>query len=146
MKKVVFQEAVEQLARTDRRYHEQAYYFLREGLDFSIKLLQKPASGAGRHVSGTELLEGLRQFALQEYGPLARTVLRHWGITRCEDFGELVFNLVDAGVLGKTDQDKREDFAGGYDFSAAFLKPFLPRSAEPPSPPSRTRTGGRTGG
>lgn len=146
MKKVLFQEAVEQLAQRDPRYHEQAYYFLREGLDFSIKLLQKPAAGPARHVSGTELLEGLRQFALQEYGPLARTVLKHWGITRCEDFGELVFNLVEAGVLGKTDQDKREDFAGGFDFTTAFLKPFLPRSAEPTPPPSKSRTSGRSGG
>ena len=146
MKKVLFQEAVEQLVRKDPRYHEQAYYFLREGLDFSIKLLQKPASGPGRHVSGSELIEALRQFALQEYGPLARTVLNHWGIRRCEDFGELVFNLVEAGVLGKTEQDKREDFAGGYDFDTAFRKPFLPRNAEPPAPPSKTAAGGRSGG
>jgi uncharacterized repeat protein (TIGR04138 family) len=138
MKKVVFQEAVEQIAKNDPRYHEHAYFFLREALDFSIKLLNKPSQGAGRHVSGQELVEGIRQFALQEFGPLSKSVLAYWGIKRCEDFGELVFNLVEAGVLGKTDQDRREDFAGGYDFETAFRKPYRPRAmvdiARTPSP------------
>ena len=127
MKKVVFQEAVEQIAKHDSRYKADAYYFLREALDFTMKLMNKPAQGAGRHVSGPELLEGVRQFALQEFGPLAKTVLAHWGITRCEDVGELVFNLVESGVLGKTEQDRKKDFAGAYDFDAAFRKPFRPR-------------------
>ena len=130
MKKVVFQEAVEQLAKSDQRYDENAYSFLREALDFSIKLLNKPQQGPGRHVSGQELLEGIRQFALQEYGPMAKTVLANWGITRCEDFGELVFNLVEAGVLGKTEADRKEDFGGGYDFDAAFRRPFRSRATE----------------
>lgn len=130
MKKVVFQEAVHVIARRDRRYHEHGYFFLREALDFSMKLLNKPAQGPGRHVSGQELLEGVRQFALQEFGPMAQTVLAHWGIRRCEDFGEMVFNLVEAGVLGKTDTDRREDFSGGYEFEVAFRKPYRPRPAE----------------
>lgn len=133
MKKVVFQEAVEQIARNDSRYHEHAYYFLREALDFSIKAMNKPAQGPGRHVSGQELVEGIRQFALQEFGPLSKTVLARWGVHRCEDFGELVFNLVEAGVLGKTEQDRKEDFAGGYDFDAAFRKPYRPRPVEAPA-------------
>ena len=141
MKKVAFQEAVELVAQRDTRYDEQAYYFLREALDFTIKLMNKPSQGPSRHVSGQELLEGLRQFALQEYGPLAMTVLDHWGIRRCEDFGELVFNLVEAGVLGKTDHDRREDFAGGYEFEAAFRKPYRPRKAERRAAPENA--GGR---
>lgn len=140
MKKVVFQEAVEQIAQQDKRYSENAYYFLREALDFSIKVMNKPAQGAGRHVSGQELLEGIRQFALQEYGPLAQTVLSHWGISRCEDFGELVFNLVECGVLGKTESDSKDDFAGGYEFDAAFRKPYRPRAtdAAPLQPEGKT--------
>jgi uncharacterized repeat protein (TIGR04138 family) len=130
MKKVVFQEAVEQIAKRDSRYPEHAYFFLREALDFSLKLLNKPAQGAGRHVSGQELLEGIRQYALQEYGPMAQTVLSQWGIKRCEDFGELVFNLVEAGVLGKTESDRKEDFTGGYEFETAFRKPYRPRTIE----------------
>lgn len=143
MKKVSFQEAVEKVALKDRRYDEQAYFFLREALDFTIKLMNKPAQGAARHVSGQELLEGLRQFALQEYGPLAHTVLARWGVNRCEDFGELVFNLVESGVLGKTEQDRREDFAGGYDFETAFRKPYRPR-AQAESRIPRENAGGRS--
>jgi uncharacterized repeat protein (TIGR04138 family) len=126
MKKASFTEALAQILEKDRRYDEHAYLFIREALEFTIKLLQKPKSGAGRHVTGAELLEGIRQYALREYGPLARTVLHRWGIRRCEDFGEIVFNLVESGVLGKTEQDRREDFAGGYDFDQAFREPFRP--------------------
>lgn len=126
MKKVHFNEALAMILQKDSRYDENAYLFLREALDFTIKLLAKPAQGPARHVSGGELLEGIRQYALKEYGPMAKTVLNRWGISRCEDFGEIVFNLVEAGTLGKTDEDKREDFAGGYDFEKAFRDPFRP--------------------
>ncbi len=128
MKHGDFQETVARIVDEDPRYHEAAYQFMREALDFTIKLLEKPVEGKGRHVSGGELLEGIRQFALKDFGPLTLTVLRTWGITRCEDFGEIVFNMVRHGVLGKTDEDRREDFAGGYDFDTAFRKPFRPRT------------------
>jgi uncharacterized repeat protein (TIGR04138 family) len=86
-----------------------------------VRCLEKP-----RHVSGQELLAGIREFALAEFGPMAKTVLNSWGITRTEDFGEIVFNMVEIGLLGRTDKDSREDFANGYDFEEAFRKPFLP--------------------
>ena len=121
-----FDEALRKILKKDPRYDAEAYRFVREALDFTIKLLKKPGSGPKRHVSGGELLDGMRQYALQEYGPLARTVLGAWGVRRCEDFGALVFNLVNAGVLGKTDEDRPEDFAGAYDFEQAFRAPFLP--------------------
>lgn len=126
MKKVSFQEMVELMTREFPRFDGQVYYFLREALDFTIKLFEKPLEGPGRHVSGTELLDGIRKFALQEYGPIAKTVLNRWGIHRCEDFGEVVFIMVEKGVLGKTDEDRREDFSGGYDFETAFVQPFRP--------------------
>ena len=128
MKKPNFSEAVAGIVRQDSRYDEQAYHFLREALDFTIKLLNKPAEGPGRHVRGEELLEGIRQYALQEFGPLALTVLHKWGVRECQDFGHLVFNMVARGVLGKTEDDKLEDFSGGYSFEEAFRKPFYPRS------------------
>ena len=131
MHDVSFQEAVEKICRHDSRYDADAYYFLREALDFVTKSLKKPHAGQGRHVAGGELLDGVRVFALQEFGPLALTVLRAWGITRTDDVGELVFNLVEAGKLGKTDEDTKADFAGGYDFEKAFGAPF-----EPTPPPS----------
>ena len=127
MKKLNFNEALLQILNEDPRYDEQAYHFVREALDFTIKLMEKPIEGPGRHVKGGELLEGIRQYALQEYGPMSLTVLKQWGVTRCEDFGEIVFNLVGKGVLGKTEEDRKEDFAGGYDFDVAFRKPFRAR-------------------
>jgi len=85
---------------------------------------------APRHVTGKELLEGIREYALKQFGPLAMFVLNEWGIHRTEDFGEIVFNMVDAGLLLKTKDDKKEDFANGYDFEEVFKKPFLPESKQ----------------
>ena len=105
----------------DGRYLAAAYLFVRAGLDHTVRQLDKP-----RHVSGQELLEGMRDFALQEYGPVAKRVLSEWGINECVDFGNIVFNLVNEGLLGKTDEDSIEDFMGGYDFTEAFVHPFRP--------------------
>lgn len=133
MQKAQFEEAIERIIAEDPRYHAAAYEFLREALDFTLRLLEKPEVGKGRHVSAAELLEGIRQFALKEYGPMTLTVLRTWGIRRCDDFGEIVFNMVAQGLLGKTEDDRKEDFAGGYDFDSAFRKPFRPRSRTIPA-------------
>ncbi|MDD5705800.1 MAG: hypothetical protein PHR35_07725 [Kiritimatiellae bacterium] len=137
-----FQEAVLELVKKDSRYPAEAYYFLREGLDFTVKALKKNAHGAARHVSGKELCEGLRDHALQEFGPMALSVLNAWGITRTEDFGELVFNLVAAGRLGKTERDRKEDFADGYDFHETFAKPYE-ADAVAKRRPRRPRSRGR---
>jgi uncharacterized repeat protein (TIGR04138 family) len=126
MQKLNFAEAVDDIVRGDKRYDRDAYYFVREGLDFTIKILKKDSRGAGRHVSGQELLDGLRRFALDQFGPMTKTVLTYWGVRQCEDFGEIVFRMVDKGILGKTEQDTREDFKGGYDFDEAFVKPYQP--------------------
>jgi uncharacterized repeat protein (TIGR04138 family) len=124
-----FREAARRIAGRDPRYHAEAYSFIREALDYASKALNKPTEGVGRHVTGQELLACVREFALREFGPMAATVLREWGVKKTEDFGDLVFNLVDSGILGKTDEDRKEDFANGYDFFEAFEKPFLPPSA-----------------
>ena len=71
-----FQQTVAEICARDPRFAAESYYFLREGLDFTVKTLQKPAEGPGRHVTGQELADGLRQYALQEFGPLALTVDR----------------------------------------------------------------------
>ena len=81
----------------------------------------------GCDLSYTLLLTGVRDFALEQYGPLAKTVFNSWGITRCTDFGDLVFNLIDYNVFSKTDSDRREDFGEIYDFDEAFVKPFSPQ-------------------
>lgn len=138
MKKISFHEAVEKIAASRKEYDAQVYYFMREALDFTIKLFEKPTAGAGRHVSGGELLDGIRKYALQEFGPMTKTVLNRWGVTRCEDFGEVVFLMVEKGILGKTDEDRKEDFAGGYDFDTAFSQPFRPAKKPAAKEPSTT--------
>ena len=81
-------------------------------------------SEGGKHMSGEEILEEFRETALDQYGPLAYTVLTEWGVKRCEDIGEMMFNLVDSGRVHKDENDSAESFVGGYDFKEAFLGPF----------------------
>jgi uncharacterized repeat protein (TIGR04138 family) len=109
----------------DPRYNREAYLFLREALEFTQRHVKRE-SDLTRHVSGRELLDGIREFALKEYGPMTMLVLEEWGVRRCEDFGEIVFNMVDHQILKTTDNDTREDFKGGYDFADAFRAPFRP--------------------
>ena len=106
---------------SDKRYTAEAYLFIRGGLEHTVRQLDKP-----RHVNGQELLEGIRVYALKEYGPVTRRVLSEWGINNCIDIGNIVFNLVSEGLLGKTEEDSIEDFLGGYDFIEAFVEPFRP--------------------
>ncbi len=129
-----FDTVLEQILAQDPRYAREAYHFVREALDYTQRAISRANQGRMRHVTGQELLAGIRAYALQQYGPMALTLLREWGVRRCEDFGEIVFNLVDAGVLSKTATDSRSDFAHGYDFEEAFRKPFLPSRPGPPNP------------
>jgi len=126
MHEVSFEQALELLQAKDARYQRDAYLFVREALDHTQKTIGKQSRGEIRHVSGQELLEGIRDYALSEFGPMAMLVLEEWGIRSCEDFGEIVFNMVETGILAKTEKDSREDFRGGYKFFDAFRKPFLP--------------------
>lgn len=126
MRNVSFNEAVAKIVEEDGRYSAESYQFVREALDFTVAMLSKPTKGVERHTSGHELLEGIREYALREYGPMALAVLDSWGIRRCEDFGFIVFNLVEKGVLRKREEDSMHDFEGGYDFESAFRKPFQP--------------------
>jgi uncharacterized repeat protein (TIGR04138 family) len=114
-----FNEIVSLICKEDARFDRKAYGFIREGLDYAVKDLKKREAERSRqslHVSGVELLVGIRAFALEQYGPLAITVLNSWGITRCMDFGDLVFNLIDYNVFSRTEADRREDFSELYTF------------------------------
>jgi uncharacterized repeat protein (TIGR04138 family) len=144
MNQIPFQQAVAEICVRDPRYAAESYFFLREALDFTVKSLKKPVEGQERHVTGQELSEGARQFAIQEFGPLALTVLRAWRLQRTEDFGEMVFNLVESGTFGKTEKDNRSDFANGYDFYEAFGKPYEVENAR--ARPGRTRRAKPTSG
>ena len=102
MQEVSFEEALAKIQAKDPRYHRDAYLFVREALDHTQKTIGKDARGRIRHVTGQELLAGIREYALQQFGPMAKTVLEEWGVRRCEDFGEIVFNMVEVSWLAKT--------------------------------------------
>ena len=111
------------------RYPLDAFVFVQRGLDFTVKREHgelpddydfEDDDQPSRHVSGRLLCEGLRDFALDQYGLLAGTVLRRWHVTRCEDFGQIVFAMVDAGMMHKTEEDSLEDFKDLFSFREAF--------------------------
>jgi uncharacterized repeat protein (TIGR04138 family) len=110
-----FYEKVLEITKADPRYKADAYEFLMQALWFTQKKLNKTG-----HVSGVELLAGLKEFGLEQYGPMSRAVFEHWGITSTEDFGQIVFNMVNNGLLGKSDADSVDDFKNVYDFKDAF--------------------------
>jgi len=128
MQELTFETTLGLILAKDPRYQRDAYLFVKDALDYTQKLVVKENKGEMRHVSGQELLGGIRDYALAQFGPMTKMVFEEWGIKRCEDFGEIVFNMVEIGLLGKTDKDSREDFANGYNFDDAFRKPFLPAS------------------
>lgn len=111
-------QTIEEIAKKDPRYPEDAYFFILRGLNFTVARLDKP-----RHVTGQELSEGMRFYAIEQFGPMAKDVLEHWGITRTEDFGNIVFNLIEVKLLAKTEGDSIDDFKGVYDFKKAFARP-----------------------
>lgn len=101
----------------DKRYNARAYALLADVIHYL-------SGDSGRHVTGEDILEEFRERALDQYGPMAYTVLTEWGLTRTEDVGEMMFNLVDSNRIVKDDDDSQESFVGGYDFKEAFLGPY----------------------
>ncbi len=123
-----FSEVIDLIVREDTRYPKPAYYFVRKALDHTLKGMNKlPSDEKGNHVSGRELLEGIRDYALDQYGPMTFTVFENWSLRKTTDFGEIVFNLVEYGIFGKTEHDDIKDFKEVYDFRDAFLNPFIPK-------------------
>lgn len=107
----------------DARYHINAYRFVYEALDYTVKQLEKK-----RHISGRELLEGIKNLALEQFGALAVMVFDVWGVRKTADFGNIVFNLVEAEMMSRSEEDSREDFDDVYDFSQVFRIDSKPRS------------------
>lgn len=129
MQDLEFTEVVELICKEDGRFDRKAYTFVRQALDHTVQELKKrqpERTQKSQHVSGAELLQGIRTYALEQFGPLTKTVLSAWGITRCGHFGDIVFNLIEYNVFSKTENDRREDFADLYDFDEAFVKPYQP--------------------
>lgn len=140
MQELNFDEVVERIVEDDPRYPDEAYGLLREALDYTQQQVHKKSRGKVRHVSGQELLDGIRECVLLQFGPMSITVLGEWGIHNTRDFGEVVFNMVENRLLAKTDEDSRTDFDKGYSFEEAFRKPFLPKAKLKLKPPARGMT------
>ena len=129
MKKPNYEDVIRDLIKEEPRFTADAYGFVQEALAYTVKMLDRERA-LSRNISGPELLEGVRKYAIEEYGPLAKTVLNTWGLTRCEDIGDVVFHLVAKGILRKTEEDSPRDFANGYDFDTAFRRPFKQEPAK----------------
>jgi uncharacterized repeat protein (TIGR04138 family) len=143
MQPLNFDDVLTKIVENDPRYHRDAYTFLREALEFTQKLISKANKNQVRHISGPELLNGIREYALLTFGPMTTTVFEEWGIRTCEDFGNMVFAMVENNLLRKQDQDSPADFKNGYSFDEAFRKPFLPaskRAVQPQPEPSALET------
>jgi uncharacterized repeat protein (TIGR04138 family) len=110
-----FYQVVEEICAADSRYKSDAYEFVMQALHFTQNKLKRKG-----HITGKELSGGIREFVIEQYGPMAKTVLRHWGITKTQDFGNIVFNLLDKKVLFKTETDSIDDFKDVYDFESVF--------------------------
>lgn len=121
MSGIVLADAVmDRLRRRYPGYHETAYLFILSALQYTIdRLSEEP-----RHISGRELAEGCRDLALERWGLMARSVLGYWGIHSTRDLGEIVFALVECGVLVKRDEDCLEDFHAIYDFEQVFERDY----------------------
>ncbi len=126
-----------ELVRRDPRYAYEAYEFVFEALGHAQKLLGRSATPEGgepspqHHVTGPELLDGIRDLALREFGLMARTVFRMWGIERTDDFGEIVFRLVESNLMSKTDEDTLDDFRNVFDLDEALVKNYRIRLEDP---------------
>jgi len=151
MHETQFEDGLEQLLAGDSRYHRDAYKFIAKAVEY----IQKHANRANKRdarvttdeahpvatgqkrknpkrrnqlLTGPELLAGVREYGLSEFGPMAMDVFAEWGIHSCRDFGELAFSLTSHGLLKKMGDFTSTDFADGYDFSETFRQPFRPKN------------------
>jgi uncharacterized repeat protein (TIGR04138 family) len=127
-----YRDRLRKIIAADPRFPSDAYDFVRDAVSYTTRKLQAAdAEAPRRHISGQELLEGIRDLALRQFGPLAIDVFTEWHVRCGEDFGSIVFNLVNHSLLGASDEDSPADFANGYDFQDAFVKPFQETGTPP---------------
>lgn len=124
-------KTLEQAAEECGRYSLEAFEFVRHGLSYTVHQIHGEKARAANsdqscHVTGQQLSWGLRNYAVQRYGIMARTVLNHWGITRTNDFGRIVFAMIESKLMQKTDDDDVHDFDSVFDFNIAFDPPPRP--------------------
>ena len=143
MQKIRFEEAVKIIRERDGRFDADAYLFLRDALDHTVKELRSDEMEEHRHVTGPELLHGTTEYALKEYGPMALTVLESWGITSGNDIGGMVFQLIEVGAFGQSPDDSPNDFMDVIDLEKELTQPYRPKKqVEEPTenPPSQPAT------
>ena len=135
--------ALIELLREDSRYTFDAYLFVRDGLSYAQEVLQlgseqlsDPAAESGlssseressqveRHLTGQQLCQAIRQYAVEQYGYMAKVVLNSWGVCSTSDFGEIVYSMIRIGLMKKSETDRREDFDNVYDFDESFQQKF----------------------
>lgn len=120
-----FFSKIEKIVEEDPRYKPEAYEFVMKAVSFTQKHLRRKG-----HVSGKELLEGIREYCFEQFGTMSKNVLEHWGVKKTEDFGQIVFNMVNNGLLRKTDEDNISDFKDIFDFKDAFEEGYKRRFEE----------------
>jgi uncharacterized repeat protein (TIGR04138 family) len=120
-----FWESVEEIRRSDDRFAVESYGFVMDGLQHTLRMI-----GGQRHVTAHELLGGLCSYAHERYGVMSYTLLERWGIETTGDFGDIVFQLVDAGVLAKRDEDIREAFDDVFDLREVLEHGYFEQIAE----------------
>ncbi|MBN1864979.1 MAG: hypothetical protein JW808_08770 [Victivallales bacterium] len=135
-----FAIAVDKIVEKDSRYPADSYSFVMDAVVYTMRKRKDddklPTQGGGSsHVSGQELLEGIKEFAIVQFGPMASEVFRHWGITNSVSVGNIVFNMVENNLLGKSDADRPEDFNKGFDVDSDLSEPFMPQNTENPRLP-----------
>lgn len=138
--RVTEKHPIVELLEQDQRYHIEAYQFVREALAYAQEIMKMPGGdGAGgeakvdsdeHHITGQQLCEAIRQYSLEQFGFMAKTVLNSWGVHRTGDFGEIVYNLIRIKHMKKSASDRREDFDDVYEFAGAFEPVFEVSSAE----------------
>jgi len=123
--------AIIELLQQDQRYHLEAYQFVREALAYAQKVMKMPPTNEpesetkqDHHLTGQQLCQAIREFAMDQYGFMAKTVLNSWGVYTTSDFGEIVYNLIRIREMRKSKTDHREDFDDQYDFDVAFEPRF----------------------
>ena len=129
-----FMALVTKITEKDSRYAPEAYEFIRNAVNYTAAKLERDKL-KNRHISGRELLKGVVEYAVQEFGPLAKDVLTNWGIQDGLSIGNIVFNMIQEKLLSANDKDSIDDFSGNLDFDEIFSKKFAPDDKKPINPP-----------
>lgn len=127
MPKQSFEKAIDSIVAKNPKYSKEAYFLLRDSLDFTLETQRSNELAEHRHVSGPEFLQGLRDYSIKQFGSMSLPVLESWGIESGSDVGNMVYLLIDAGVFGRSEDDHPNDFEDWEDFKEAFQGPFRPK-------------------